>query len=128
MRQLKAYHQICCSSVTLLVCGHKRAANPRKARFVSVIDDKLIRIGPAIRTHGHRLPTVNQLCSTLSKTLPASHDLIGDTARRRSVPAFHWLNRESVTDLFPVDGYNLNRLRQGRSRTGGDPIFAGKFD
>ena len=128
VRQLEADDQIVGGAAAFLVRRHQRLAEPGQVSLVLLVDDELVRIGPAIGPHGHGFPAKDQLGAALTKSLPATHHLLGDPAAGRAVPALHGVDGVAVADVLAVDGDVPQRLGEGRSRPGGDGVLARQVD
>ena len=88
------------------------------ASLVLIIDDQLVHVRATIGAHGHGLGTADQLRTARAEALPASLHLLGDAASRGAVPAFHWVDGDTVTDGLTVDLRPHDRLREGVAGTG----------
>lgn len=121
--ELKTDDQIVGSSVTFPVRLNQNLPNPGQILFVPTGDDELVRIGAAIRAHGHRLTAKNEFRAALPEALPAAADFVGDAASGRAVPAFHRLNRPAIANALAVDEDAGQRLRQRRFRPADDGIL-----
>jgi hypothetical protein len=63
--------------------------------------DNLIGIGPAVVAHRHGLAAPDQFCATAAKALPSPDREFAGTAVRRTIPAFHGLDRNGFPRECP---------------------------
>src|SRR5205807_3252295 len=66
--------------------------------FGLVVDEELIRIGPAVVADGDGLAAPDQLRAASAEVPPTSDRVLTRTAVARAVPAFHGLDRKTIAD------------------------------
>jgi len=128
MRELKTDHEVVGLAVAFPMRRDQRCAQLGDSSLVPVLDDELIGIRSSVRAHGHRLTAINQLRTALSKSVPAANHFLGDAAGGRCVPAFHGLDGPPIADGFAIDLHLGNGLRQRRTRSRGNRVFARQID
>src|SRR5262249_61927395 len=67
------------------------------------VTQKLIGIRAAVLAHRNGFPSPDEFCAACSEMAPPSDCQFAGTSVRRAVPAFHRLNRETVSDAGAVN-------------------------
>ncbi len=116
--QLEADDQIIGVAVAFLVRGHESFAQLGQFPFIVLANDKLMRVGAAIRAHRHGFAAANQFGPADAKARPAPQHIDGDAAGAAAVPAFHGVDGITVADAFAVDQDVLDGSVQGRGEAG----------
>jgi hypothetical protein len=92
MRELQAHDDAGAGS------RHQGFAEAGEIIAGALVDEQLIWIRASVMPDSDSLSSPHQPGAAAAKIPPAAECQIGGTAVRRSVPAFHWLNRESITN------------------------------
>jgi hypothetical protein len=58
------------------------------------------------------LSTPNQLCAACAKATPTTKRQLSRPTFRRSVPAFHWLNGETIAKVNAIRAQRLSERRR----------------
>ncbi len=113
MGQLKSDHQVIHGPVTFAMRLHEFLPKILEVGLGRGKDHQLIRIRSAIRSYRHGLTAIDQLRSTLSESTPATVDFLGRSARLRSIPALHRMDRPTVSNRLAIDAGLTHRLKEG---------------
>src|SRR5262249_1025331 len=103
MRQLKTNQQSVSRACGLTMLGQQHLTQARKVSPRVLGNHKLIRICATVMQHGNRFAAPDQLRATSPKIPPAPHRQLGWTTVRGAVPAFHRMNRETVSNRGSVE-------------------------
>jgi len=114
VRELKPNRQVIGRAVALGVRCDQHLTQPGDAGLIFLVEDKLVRVGPAVGAHRHRLTAEDQLGPTLAEALPAACHFVRHAATRRAVPAFHRVNGDAVAGRLAGERDAIERLGQGR--------------
>src|SRR5215470_12291114 len=89
------------------------------------VNQKLIGIRAAVFAHRNRFPSPDEFCAARSEMAPPADRQFAGPSVRRAVPAFHRLNRETVSDACAV---NIDRPCKWRSFAFGQDRIARNCD
>src|ERR1700722_14285757 len=98
MRQLQADDETFSGACRLSVLVNENLPQSRKSFEGMLRDHKLIRIGPALMQNRDGLSSPNKFCAALAEFLPAMNRKLARFSVPGSVPAFHWVNGDTVAD------------------------------
>src|SRR5262249_34062758 len=103
MRQLKADKQTVIASAFTSMFGHERLSQVFDVAHGVAINQKLIRIRAAVLADRNSFPSPDELCAARSEVAPPTNRQFAGPSVRRAIPAFHRLNRETVSDAAAVN-------------------------
>src|SRR5215471_9169277 len=125
MRQLKTDKQTVIASAFTSMFGHERFSQVFNVAYRVAVNQKLIGIRAAVLTHRSGFASPDEFCAACSEVAPPADRQFAWPTVRRAVPAFHRLNRETVSD---VDAVNIDRLGKGGSAAFGQNRIAWNGD
>src|ERR1043166_2974020 len=88
-------------------------------------DDELIGVGASVMAHRYCFATPDQLRTARAEATPTAKRQLSRPSIRRSVPAFHRLDGETIAQNKAID---LQRLHQRRSITGDEILVTRNRD
>ena len=121
--ELEAYDEVIDRTPAGKVLSLEDADELGDAGLVLLVDDQLIHVRPTIRAHGHGFGAADQLGAARAEALPAAFHLLRDAAGGGTVPAFHRVDGDTVTDGLPVDLRAADWLREGIAGAGFDGVL-----
>src|SRR5207244_3225094 len=109
--ELKTDQQAIIASTFASMFGDQRLAQILDITQGLLAEQKLIRVRAPVRAHRDGLAAPDEFRAARSKMLPSADRQRTRPAVRRSVPAFHRLDRESVADTHAVELHGLRERR-----------------
>src|SRR5215471_19005924 len=103
MRQLKTDKQTVIASAFTSMFGHKRFSQVFNVAYRVAVNQKLIGIRSAVVAHRNGFSSPDEFCTAPSEVAPPADCQFAGPSVRRAVPAFHRLNRETVSDECAVN-------------------------
>src|SRR5215472_11418624 len=107
MRQLKTDQQTIIASAFTSMFGHERFSQVSNVAYRVAVNQKLTGIRAAVLAHRSGFASPDEFCAARSEVAPSADRQFAGPTVRRAVPAFHRLNRETISDAGPV---NIDRL------------------
>src|SRR5262245_53011637 len=125
MRQLKTDKQTVIASAFTSMFGHERFSQVFNVAYRVAVNQKLIGSRAAVLAHRSGFASPDEFCAARSEVAPPADRQFGGPPVRRTVAAFHRLNRETGSDAGAV---NIDRLGKGRSVAFGQDRIAWNSD
>jgi hypothetical protein len=99
VRQLQPDHQIISGTGGAAMLLKQNRTKPHKIVVGFCCSQELIRIGPSVLAYRHSLSAPNELSGTAAESLPAPKRILCGMSVKRSIPPFHRLNGDAITNF-----------------------------